>query len=107
MRSRPNYNQNQPFHVVDRLSVHKPKQVLPSYSTKEELVPQFARYFDDRVRFLRENLNSMQTNSSAYTEYREDPCERTFTEFSGDTEEDALEIIKGPKLILKWWGGGF
>ena len=38
----------------------------------------------------------MQANSS--TEHREDPCESTFTEFNGITEEDVLEIIKGSKI---------
>ena len=55
--------------------------MLPSHNTKEELVQQFAEYFDNKVRSLRENLDSMQANSS--TEHREDPCESTFTEFNG------------------------
>ena len=88
-------NQNQLFRVVDRLSDHKPKQVLPTHSTKEELVQQFAEYFDNKVRTFQENWDSMQSNSSTCTEHREDPCESTFTEFSGVTEEDVFEIIKG------------
>ena len=91
-----NCNQNQLFRVVDRLSVHKPKQVLPSHSTKKELVQPFAEYFDNKVRSLRENLNSVPANSSI--EHREDQCESTLTEFSGVTEEDVLEIIKGSKI---------
>ncbi len=45
--------------IIDRMSVHTPKQGLPSHSSKEQLVEEFAGYFDNTMNTLRHDLEAI------------------------------------------------
>ena len=91
-------NQKQLFQVVDSLSVHKPKQVFPSHSSKEELAKNFSGYFHNKVTTLRQDLEANQTSSSCSTVPAEEQCSSNFNNLRPMTESEVLEIIKETKM---------
>ena len=93
-----NSDQKQLFRVIDRLSVHKPEQVLPSHSSKDQLVQQFAEYFDNKIKILHQELDAKQLNLGADGSLVSESCCSSFTNFCSMTESEVLEIIRGLKV---------
>lgn len=91
-----NSDQKRLFNVVEKLTVHRPSQLLPSHSSKKELAEDFSFFFHEKIRKLRLALDvSVKHDLSVHVH---ENCTTQFTEFQPLDLNDMLKIIKGSKI---------
>ncbi len=78
------------FNVIDKISVGKSDQVLPTSESDKDLADNFANYFSSRILDLRQQLENVSDESTVISQ---DSCRSSFGAFNQVTEEDVRKFI--------------
>ena len=89
----------QMFKLVNKLTVYKPAKALPSHSSKKDLANRFSKFFDQKIRRIRNLLDDLSVKSTPMTDINTDiVCQSRFEQFQPLSCDAVLDIIKKSRV---------
>lgn len=75
-------NTQQMYKLVNKLTVYKPAQALPAHSSKKDMANRFSKFFDQKIKNIRNTLNDMSVECNPMTDINTDNvCQTTLDHF--------------------------